>query len=1290
MRIPAGTRQSNRLPPPLSDGFLRVEDRDLAARLALLGDLARQIAFVDPGNRVSGTWEKLFQNEPVFLLAELVSLSVEEAELSFAASLARDWRAGADEVVRLARRVSVWLDRLAALPESPFLRQIQMLDAKDDLSTKLRVLAAPSGALRMGRLLDADRGAKPAESSSDPVARAREDLARLRGAHAMLLNVVTALRPTSVRSLAEQVRSRRIDPALGLLIAEMRAADLVAERINALPERLIRFYYEDILGQHRRGLPPERLLFRLPPTPAPVHLPKGAGIEGRISERIWRFETETPIQVIPARVVGQAMLRYDTDSRISLFTSFAAITGIRAQAFRGETWPSPRQVFSPDPTTPVAIGLEIASPMLWLAEGKRQIEIELDLERRAGISVDGNVRVSLADLELALRDDPELVYAMGFRDLAAGVRIIADRVATWSTRTGQLVSIALLHEVLAHDVLTLAGLRVLLGRIVSAILIEREPWPSGAFWDVLREKIVKAGAGLSGQRLIEGDDEPQSLIAEAFRRLGGQEGFLYAPEDVFEMLLGDAFAVSLSIPGGFHAPPVCRVRRNAEGRPAGITFQISLDQDAPPLAAPGGAQAPLVRILASPLARICPVSFFERFRLVKTLIRVRVDGLRGLVGFSDDGRLDLSKSFAPFGARPGDGARFLVAAPEMALKPVSDVTVDIDWAELPGNGAGFATHYARYPPAARLPEPHLSAEYLSADGWKPLADALVPMFAARPGEETLAAGFKFRGTVLGNSIPDTAAAPPPPAIARGQLVAGAIRFTLSGSSDGFLAEEYPGALVRAMRPRLFDWPRRVMPRPAFVPRVRALALGYTASKVISVNDPVSARPGERITQITPFGRRTVFPRERGGEVSIFPMRLGYGAHFVQIDGPGALGPVSLLFEVAKSAHHRLPGPRIPLSWYYLAPAGWERLPDTALASDTTDGLMRSGVVAVDLPDDALHQSDEMPGAGYWLAAVARSPDIDRFPVLRRVQTNGVWAVRVDGPETLPDQPRRFVFAPGRPGVPVPAEVASDHPLQEPEALDGFKTRVSEGLQHRQRAITPWDVERLVLEAFPEVWMVACLPCLDAVRGQLAAGYLTVVVVPHPPQLSPGEAPVARLFDPILLRRIEGYLHARAPREARIRVRNPGYEILQLRGRVRFDASGAEGALAQRLRQDMVRHLTVWTAPPAFGRFGWSLNIGSLHAEMEALPYVERVTEFSVLHLVSDDGGNHVLHDTATHDPKAGGEIRLRAAEPWGLPLSAADHILTSTTDPAPRDARPTGIGGLRLGEMLIVNQRART
>ncbi len=43
-----------------------------------------------------------------------------------------------------------------------------------------------------------------------------------------------------------------------------------------------------------------------------------------------------------------------------------------------------------------------------------------------------------------------------------------------------------------------------------------------------------------------------------------------------------------------------------------------------------------------------------------------------------------------------------------------------------------------------------------------------------------------------------------------------------------------------------------------------------------------------------------------------------------------------------------------------------------------------------------------------------------------------------------------------------------------EASTAFYTRVSERLRHKDRAIALWDYERLVLEAFPQIYQVKCL------------------------------------------------------------------------------------------------------------------------------------------------------------------------------------------------------------------------
>ena len=83
---------------------------------------------------------------------------------------------------------------------------------------------------------------------------------------------------------------------------------------------------------------------------------------------------------------------------------------------------------------------------------------------------------------------------------------------------------------------------------------------------------------------------------------------------------------------------------------------------------------------------------------------MRVEGLTRLAAFSDDGPLNTAQPFMPFGARPKDGATFLVGAPELAAKPVTRVGVTLTWADLPRRAAGFEEHYRDYGEGFRTPE----------------------------------------------------------------------------------------------------------------------------------------------------------------------------------------------------------------------------------------------------------------------------------------------------------------------------------------------------------------------------------------------------------------------------------------------------------------------------------------------------------------------------------------------------------------------------------------------------------
>ena len=1300
--------QGIRLPEGLTSGFFALEGRSLANRLSLLGDLAQHLAFVDGEGRVAGSWRKLFEAEPAFVLAQLISLDVHGRLVEFETALAQDGQSAEFLLQDVARRGVVWLDRLAAhvSADTALGARIRAFGGQSGTLDKLRLIAHhgrdDDGAWR-DMLVQVLGGVVVVSRADDLIARARAERDLLRGAIAFVLNTIGDLQPLALRELSQRLEAGRIDPAMGLLLAELQAVELVGAEINRLPDRLVSFYFREVLGQAPRPAPAERVLLSFPAPTVPVDVPEKSPIQARQGDHEWRFVTESRVQMIPAQVTAQAILRYDLDPRIALSTTLGAISGLRAQFLPDPHQAETRGLFDPAVEKSAEVGIEIGSPLLWLAEGVRNIEIEFELGRVGAIAEGAD----FAALVAALLSDPELLVALDHPDAVEGAQEIAHRVQNAAALEGRAVSLEFLYEVLLRAPLPVVGLRALLGRVLAGILIEGKDWPSEEFLSVLDGRIAEVGLALNADVATQG--AAPSLVEEVFRRNPSTGRFVYPPDDLFEMLLGDAFDLRLSTAEGEFRPRIFRARRGRNETGCGIGFQIKLDRADPPIAAWADAAAPWVRVTAAQAARVFPQSFFELYHIERVRIRVRAEGMQDLAGYGDDGRLDLAQSFMPFGIRPRDGASLSVLAPEMALKPVSDVSLALEWAELPGRGAGFQRHYAQYGQLIGVPTPKMKVEFRSADGWKPLTGGDdVDMIAVDAASTTMQPEWRFVGKLQSRAIPDGAGRVPELPASREQIRSGAVRLTLTDSLRGFLAEEYPAALVRALRPRLWSRLRpkflqdlkaqmgRVrrtvpgvpsLPMTPFVPKIASLRLGYTAQAVIALNASNQARIGEHVAHITPFGRRALYPKGGQKGVSLLPERIGYGARFFQLSGEGAIGPVSLLFEIVQAPRQRVETTPRLVSWFYLGPEGWTPLPAAAMASDTTDGLSRTGIIMVDLPDDALPESEEMPGQGYWLAAVADWPDLDDYPLVRRAETNAVWAVS----ETLPDadvtqaQARDFAPSPSIPGLGQPEEVPSDRQVRHSETEMVFKARVSATLRHRGWAVTPQDVEDLVLEAFPEIFLAKCLAGVDSDGRHHVPGAITLVIVPRN-RFADHAAPRPQLFDASLLRDVANFIQARLPIGARLNVRNPSYELLQVRAHVRFDAQGDDGARALRLRDYVARALSIWTASSDLGRFGWSLNVDALRADIAALPSVAAVTGFSVLQLVCDRNDAYHLFDSATAQSRDGG-VRLASAEPWGLPLAARDHDFQVITDLRHREPRPTGIGALRVGDMLIVNKR---
>lgn len=1253
-----GTAQERRLPFALHEGYVLPFERSLARDIAALAKLGADTPF----GETQRTWEPLFRAEPLVDLAKLLS--------------------------------------------RPFSGRLN--DLHDAVA-------------RIGRLEDRDLAA----ALNDPRLTLSSVNPASAGPTISGKSLLKQLRPALEAAFERRAAGAQIDPALGLLLAQLVMLRGLKARMNQFPDDHVTCYYRQVLGLAPRPAGLTRTLLALGAT-APVILPKGARFTG---SRPGRPETVTAQvaesqRIVPAEVRSLLRLRYRRAASIVPLNSLGFITSVRADTVE----PQDRsRVFEPHISIVAPpVGIRIESPMLALAEGGREIDIRLEMSINHARKNVGNskehphVVAALSDPDIAdafgyaatpegidkymkrradirsraelnyfkihkvvddipyfyelyndeiFEDREDYEYEAAYENATIGLLAVAECNAFWciedSKRYGRKPQ---LGEVRAQLRAVLG--RTLRHRLLSTYLLNTEK----RWFSRLAEVAFKQVADLAEMPL------PEFLVNRP------------APGELFNTLFSDAFRVTLSTAAGPIVPDSVRVMRNRAGTAPGITFRLRLDTAAPAIATADPLMAPCAEITLASGARYCPVSFFEGYRIDAIDIGVSVEGMTTLFAYSDTGPLETSQTVLPFGPHPRPGAELLIGAPEIATKRVTEVCVAWSLADLPPlpDDGALDLHYAGYRDFLP-PDPTVEVSFLNTMGWHDLAPEPVPLIRGARELSGMRRRKSVTGTIRTPTEPPDAGTDRTAFQARQGIGGGLVRLRLDPGGDGFGQETYPLALTEAIRRSRMPFCRPAAPNPPLLLKFSDIALDYKASHRIAINAPTLARPGDRVTSLTAFGTRPVFPLGGSESTTLFPQRIADGALFIGIGPKIKPGPISLLVETGETAQERLPIQQHPVRWQVHTKAGWQPLKPNALLSDGTNGLRTSGVVTLILPDETAMGAAGMPPGLIWLAATA-DETLDTFPVLESVRMNGV-ALHHASEAGATALPMTWSLSPALPAI---AKIArSGVPSQKgrpAETTGHFRARCGEGLRHRQRGVTPWDIERLVLEEFPEVWKVKCFAARDGVSGKVAAGKMLVVVIPHPPE--DVETPQPRMFDVLTLDRIHEKLADRVSPFATLVVRNPSFEQLQVRATVAFDQVGGIDALRRRLGMEISRRLTFWTAPEPLDGLGWSLDLSNLRAFIETRDYVRRVKTLQLIQLVHrnheqrlDGNDRYQLYDSAAIEKEPAAiktePVRISYAEIWSLPIAFPHHIILDESAEQTA-AVHAGIGQLAIGEALVV------
>ncbi len=625
-------------------------------------------------------------------------------------------------------------------------------------------------------------------------------------------------------------------------------------------------------------------------------------------------------------------------------------------------------------------------------------------------------------------------------------------------------------------------------------------------------------------------------------------------------------------------------------------------------------------------SKSCPYKYFEGLSIRKLGITVQVEGLRNLILENDVGVLNPAKPFLPFGPIPKKGSSFLVGSPEVFPKSVTSLDLTIEWADLPEES--FVSHYAAYKtldssvPPVEVPivtgNDYFQAAYsVLQDGeWVEEAswddDAVRRLFDGNSAEAP-----KSRPTL---SLPLTAL--PRDTEPEGfesfdpTLRQGFLRATLKQS---FLHGLYPKLLAKAAIGQ------GDVPNPPYTPLMASFTLGYTA-KLGKAEDST-----EQIFQIGPFGHRSLVPT--GARlVPEFPVTVkdddgttrtetAEGTLLIGLDGLVPPQNLTLLFQVAEGSEDPLATAK-EVVWSYLADEEWVDFKTSEVLSDTTQGLIASGIVKLAVPKEMTAAKTVLPSSLYWIkASVAENSKA--VPKLIGVHPQAVVASFRDqgnDPSHL-----ATALAAGRIAKMKSREAAVKSLTQlyasfggrTQESGDAFYVRVSERLRHRGRAVTVFDYERLVLESFPEVYKVRCVNHTRT-GCEHAPGHVVLVAVPNLRNKNAVD-PLKPRLSLAKLEEIRELLAEISCDFVDLEVKNPEYEEVRVSFNVRFHTGYDKGLYTQQLDRDIVGYLSPWLNDDAADiAFGGRIHRSAILNYVEERPYVDFVTDFKMDHLVAPD------------------------------------------------------------------------
>ena len=579
------------------------------------------------------------------------------------------------------------------------------------------------------------------------------------------------------------------------------------------------------------------------------------------------------------------------------------------------------------------------------------------------------------------------------------------------------------------------------------------------------------------------------------------------------------------------------------------------------------------------------------FGFGKINFKVVVSNYKQFKLFSDTGTIDHTKSFEPFGLIPKNGHSITFSSKEFFQKRGAKGHIDIIANDDSSIESGDKT-WSIYS--------HTKLEYLSNGEW----------FKHAVGEENWESvdeefPLHNNGPIDFDATEDEALTP--------SHTNGYFKIILD--STNYEGETYLNQFITESK--------KEMPNLPYIPTINKVTFSYEAN---------AESKDVQIFNIHPQG----YEKITGINYKILPEIANEGELFIGIRDIEAGNALSLLFQVAEGSANPRQLP-IDLKWAYLEGNSWTNF-NTKSIGDETNGLTQSGIVKIQTPEHLNLENQTILPKGIWWLKIEIAERVDAICHLIGIHTQALKAVLFDhdnnGLEFEENLTPKAVSKLLKPKNEI-KKIEQPYPsfygrLKDTDAL--FYQRASERLRHKERAISIWDYETLILDNFPEVFKVKCLNHYrydtDEIHNS-SAGYVTII-----PVAKGLDTDLPVYWKPIVsigsMKRIKTFIESKGSPHTRINVKPPKLEQLEVIFNYKHhDVLGADSRLyEQRLIETINKFLSPWAFSNSTTiEFQSEIEKSKLIQLIEMQSFVDYISEFKVNHHILDDTTNAIIQSS---------------------------------------------------------------